>query len=639
MCGIAGIFNFESTQSGDESVRAMCGAIAHRGPDGEGFYHRENGPVWLGHRRLAILDLSEAGRQPMSDPSGRYHITYNGEIYNFLELRADLEKYGERFRTETDTEVILAAWRRWGPACQTRFNGMWAFAIWDEAEQRLFLSRDRFGIKPLFYHADPGRFVFASELKAFRHLQGFTLRANERALSTAITAPSLLESTEETLLEGVWRLPGGHSLEVRRGTVRVSRWWNTLDHLTQVPATLPEQAEAFRELFLDSCRLRLRSDVPVATCLSGGLDSSAVLCSLAHITNINGQTGRSNSRMTENWQRAFVATFPGSSSDEEHYARLAVEHAGANPRYHQINPETAINELEQIILDFEEISSTLPAPIWSIYRELRREGVVVSLDGHGADEMLGGYTHYAQTALRASGGIWQQPRQTLEMARILHSLYATDGPVTRPPLWKLLVANDPIYQRLRGISSRNAPSTAGIGTTPEPDPVEEAAIDQLGPLNALLYRDFHRTMLPAILRNFDRCSMAHGIEVRMPFLDWRLVCFSFSLPATSKIGGGFTKRILRESMRGIMPEPLRTRKGKIGFNSPLPDWFNGPLRDWLATEASQQDFLQSELWNGPAIRRLVDTKRSAKWTWHEAEQIWPALHTQLWRRIFLRQPR
>ena len=632
MCGIAGIFNFESTQSGEQSVRAMCGAIAHRGPDGDGFYGNQSGTVWLGHRRLAILDLSEAGRQPMSDASGRYHITYNGEIYNFLELRADLEGFGERFRTGTDTEVILAAWRRWGPACQTRFNGMWAFAIWDEAEQRLFLSRDRFGIKPLFYHADPGRFVFASELKAFRHLQGFTLRANENALRSVVSAPTFLESTEETLLEGVRRLPGGHSLEVRRGKVRVSRWWNTLDHLTEVPAKLPEQAEAFRELFLDSCRLRLRSDVPVATCLSGGLDSSAVLCSLAHIA---GQNRPGTERMTENWQRAFVATFPGSPSDEERYARIAVEHAGANPRYHPMNPESAIDDLERIILDFEEITSTLPAPIWSIYRELRREGVVVSLDGHGADEMLGGYTHYAQTALRTSGGIWRTPRRTLELTSILHSLYAPDGPVSAPPFWKLLAANDPLIRFLRRTSASNDDHPVENS----PDPAEESAIDQLGPLNALLYRDFHRRMLPTILRNFDRCSMAHGIEVRMPFLDWRLVCFTFALPAESKIGGGFTKRILREAMRGIMPEALRTRKSKIGFNSPLPDWFNGPLRDWLATEVSQQDFLQSELWNGPAIRRLVDTRRSAKWTWHEAEQIWPALHTQLWRRIFLRQPR
>jgi asparagine synthase (glutamine-hydrolysing) len=300
-----------------------------------------------------------------------------------------------------------------------------------------------------------------------------------------------------------------------------------------------------------------------------------------------------------------------------------------------MNPESAIDELERIILDFEEITSTLPAPIWSIYRELRREGVVVSLDGHGADEMLGGYTHYAQAALRTSGGIWRTPRRTLELTSILHSLYAPDGPVSAPPFWKLLAANDPLIRFLR----RTSASKDDHPVENSPDPAEESAIDQLGPLNALLYRDFHRRMLPTILRNFDRCSMAHGIEVRMPFLDWRLVCFTFALPAESKIGGGFTKRILREAMRGIMPEALRTRKSKIGFNSPLPDWFNGPLRDWLATEVSQQDFLQSELWNGPAIRRLVDTKRSAKWTWHEAEQIWPALHTQLWRRIFLRQPR
>ena len=623
MCGIAGIFNFGERKSGEIAVRRMCGALAHRGPDGDGFSGGTEGPVWLGHRRLAILDLTSAGQQPLSDPTGRFTITYNGEIYNFLELRRELEQEGFRFRTATDTEVILCAWQQWGPGCQQRFNGMWAFAIWDEAEQSLFISRDRFGVKPLFYHADPSRVAFASEMKAFRYLDDFPLQPNEQALRSVIASPSQLESTEETLLAGVKRLLPGHTMEVRRGSIRISRWWNTLDHLSVPTSSLADQAEEFRELFLDACRLRLRSDVPVATCLSGGLDSSAVLCSLAHL---DRTSSGSRSRTTSDWQRAFVATFPGTPSDEERYARLAIEHAGANPRFRPMEATAALGELERIIYDFEEITATLPAPIWSIYRELRREGVVVSLDGHGADELLGGYTHYTQAALRATGGIFRQPRRTIELTSTLYSLYASDGPVTRPSWLKLLAANDPQLRRLRGLSDP-------ADVTPE-----EKAIDSLGPLTSLLYREFHRTMLPTILRNFDRCSMAHGIEVRMPFLDWRLVTFAFSLPDESKIGGGFTKRILREAMRGIMPESLRTRRSKIGFNSPLPDWFNGPLRDWLADLVSEKTFLQSPFWDGPSVQRLVLQKRTSSWTWHECERLWPLIHTHLWQQLFLSPP-
>lgn len=631
MCGIAGILNIDSRYPAERSVRAMCRAISHRGPDGEGFYRSDRGEtapqIDLGHRRLAILDLSEAGRQPLSDESGRYWITYNGEVYNFLELRRELESLGVRFRTETDTEVILLAYRQWGDAFQLKLNGMWAFAIWDEQEKSLFLSRDRFGIKPLFYLDERSRFVFASELKAFRALEGFTLLENETAFRRVLTSPALLESREDTLFAGVKRLPGGHSILVRDGKARISRWWNTLDHIPAAPRSLSDQAESFRELFIDSCRLRLRSDVPVATCLSGGLDSSAVLCTLARIA---GDAGAMHDRETPNWQRAFVATFPGSSSDEERFARLAVEHAGADPRYRPIDGRMTVEEIERVVYDFEEIGTNFPSAIWSIYRELRREGVVVSLDGHGADELLGGYTHYAQTALRATGGLLAHPLRTLDMISTLRALYDPSGPIAAPPAWKLLLANDPLIRRMRGLDSRKS----DLSQTKR-DPVEEAEIDRLGPLNSLLYRDFHRNMLPSILRNFDRCSMAHGIEVRMPFMDWRLVCFAFSLPAESKIGGGYTKRILREAMRGILPEPLRTRRGKIGFNSPLPDWFNGPLREWVRHQVNDPDFLKSPYWNGHSWRKIVESKRSALWYWPECEELWPYLHAHLWRKIFL----
>lgn len=655
MCGIAGIINLNGRPCAESEVRALTRSIAHRGPDGEGVYVRDH--LGLGHRRLAILDLSEAGRQPMSYAEGRYWLTYNGEIYNFLELRHELEGKGYSFRTQSDTEVILAAYDCWGAECQFRFNGMWAFAIWDSHQQTLFISRDRFGIKPLFYTAENGRFAFASELKAFLHLDGFQPRENKWAIRSVLVNAFSLEATEETLLEGVKRLPAGHCLTVRTSGLKVWRWWSTLDHLKTAPASLSEQVEQFRELFFDSCRLRLRSDVPVGTCLSGGVDSSAVLCTLAEISKeAAGQD--SGERRAADWQRAFVATFPGTPADESRYAEIAIRHAGAKAQYRPMSADQLLGDLERVIYDFEDIYLTLPSPAWAIYRELRRDGVVVSLDGHGADEMLGGYAPYADIALRATGGFLRSPLRTWELMNTLYNLYAPDGPAAQPNRLRMMLKNDPIlnlpergartlYRKtLKPLRRRYGNGTTATSQgepwvedspfgTRHTDAQEERAIDALGTLNAHLYRDFHHSILPTILRNFDRCSMSHGIEVRMPFMDWRLVCFVFSLPEESKIGGGYTKRVLREAMRGVMPESLRTRKGKIGFNSPLPDWLNGPLKGWMLDQVRDRDFLQSDLWNGPAVSDYVESKsRAGAWTTEEAARVWSFLHAHVWRQIF-----
>jgi len=653
MCGIAGILNVDGRPIEGPQIRAMTCALAHRGPDGEGIH--VDGPLGLGHRRLAILDLSEKGQQPMSYANGRYWVTYNGEVYNFLELRRELENFGYVFRTETDTEVIIASYDRWGPDCQFKFNGMWAFALWDDREQTLFLSRDRFGIKPLYYLSEPSRFAFASEMKAFLHLDGFTPHENETALRRVLTDDSSLEGTEESLLKDVKRLLGGHCLMVRPGTLQRWPWWNTLDHLVAVPRSLAEQAEQFRELFFDACRLRLRSDVPVATCLSGGLDSSAVLCSLAAIdSSRNGSC--TVERRTKDWQRAFIATFPGTPQDERRYAEIAVRHAGAVPYYRPMSAEAAVDELDRVIYDYEDIYSTLPVPMWAIYREMRREGLVVSLDGHGSDEMLGGYTHYLRAALRTAGGFLRAPIRTLDLVGTLHGLYAPDGFEPVPSRIRLIANNEPAlrffgraltaiyprtYGRFRERSGFSPAVAAGpwvklpaVATRPT-DADEEVAINALGPLNSHLYREFHQTILPTILRSFDRCSMAHGIEIRMPFMDWRLVSFVFSLPEKSKVGGGFTKRILREAMRGTVPEAIRTRKDKIGFCSPLANWFDGPLRDWVWEQVNERDFLDNDIWDGPAIRAFVEKKRSAgRWRYGEGERVWRFLHAHVWRKLF-----
>ena len=628
MCGIVGIWNLEGSPIDKLMLERFTDSLVHRGPDSRGIYFDSQIPLGFGHRRLAILDLSPAGHQPMSYGNGRYWITYNGEIYNFIELRKKLEGLGHQFVTDCDTEVILAAYVQWGDECQLRFNGMWAFAIWDSEERVLFLSRDRFGIKPLHYFYDGRRFAFASEMKAFLTLKWFRPSFDPHIIGSALTSATAIEGTTDGLLQGIKRLRGGHCLTLREGqTLRIRRWWNTLEHLETVPANFNQQIERWRELFFDACKIRMRSDVPLGTALSGGLDSSSVLCAMAQIKSqfANGQ------RLATDWQKAFVATFPGTTQDERKYAEQVIRHTEAMPLYKEIDPSEVIKHLDEVLFQFEEIYDIPSAP-WLIYRELRREGIVVSMDGHGADELLAGYHHYPEVAMREALTPWPQPRQLLELKATLRGMYPEGRAVQLPSLRKMM--NESLLRRsqnfkswpivyvparfiYRSLKKGQPKSETSKGFNKwlrvEPNPTywpdfeaDQSMLSGVGALNRRLYYDFHFTILPTILRNFDRLSMAHGVEIRAPFMDWRVVCYAFSLPATSKIGGGFSKRILREAMRGVLPESIRTRTSKVGFASPLVDWFKGPIKPFVLDSVNSQAFLQSEIWNGPLIRDFVE---------------------------------
>ena len=386
MCGITGIWNFDKSPVDRSTFDQFTDSLAHRGPDGRGTWFNESGEIALGHRRLSILDLSEEGCQPMSYSGGRYWITYNGEIYNFLELRIELEQKGHSFRSQSDTEVILGAYQEWGPDMLLRFNGMWAVAIFDTLEQTLFIARDRFGIKPFLYHLTGARFAFASELKAFKHLEGYEPAIDSESADVFLRNGFGIEGTVRTMLLGIRRLPGGHYGLVKDGKLSVVRWWNTLDHLLEIPSSFEAQAERFQELFYDSIRLRMRSDVPIGTCLSGGFDSTAVVCALADIG--KHQHG---SRQAKDWQHAFVATFPGAVNDESPQAQEAVLFAGVKATLMPVTENDALLDIDRVLSDFDDVYIGLPTPAWLIYRELRKSKVVVSLDGHGADELMGGY--------------------------------------------------------------------------------------------------------------------------------------------------------------------------------------------------------------------------------------------------------
>jgi len=387
-------------------------------------------------------------------------------------------------------------------------------------------------------------------------------------------------------------------LRLREGRVTVRRWWCTIDHLPKIPDTEPDRVARFGELFRDAVALRMRSDVPIGTCLSGGFDSSAVICAMAAHEK-DGMGPRDSAA----WRHAFVASFPQASHDERPMAEEAAAWAGVTPTILEIGQGDALTDLDRILADNDDIYILLSSAAWLIYRELRRHKVLVSLDGHGADELMGAY-------LGEGGGGGFLLRNMLAAFNSRAGRHAVD--------------------MARALKIRQQGNYFLRGGTPEPlDLVGENDVlpREWGGLNRRLYRMVHSTVLPTILRNFDRVSMAHGIEVRMPFMDWRLVTYAMALPEASKLADGQTKMIARHAMAGRMPESIRIGRRKIGFNSPMPEWLNGPLSGWIDTLLAKNVPTFAELVDEARLRRKIAQLTAVKtWDWEVSARIWPYLN-------------
>lgn len=601
MCGIAGIVAHDGQMVHSADVRRMTDSLLHRGPDGEGIWISPDSRCGLGHRRLAIIDIDRRADQPMLSDPNRYAIVFNGEIYNFLEVRKELEAKGYRFRTESDTEVLLNAWQAWGPAMMPRLNGMWAIAIFDNETGELFLARDRFGVKPLLYTTTPGRIAFASEMRALLTLPWLDRKIDAEVAQRIVFDPFSVEASARTMFRDIARLPAGHCLTLRNGTPTISRWWNTTDHLIAPPANLADAAEEFHALFADAVRLRMRSDVPIGTCLSGGFDSSAVAATMADIAN---QTRSGEVRQSRDWRHAFVATFPGLGHDETAEAQIAADYAGIEPHMFDLSRDAAEEHLDEVMDTMEDVFIGLPTAVWKIYRAVNAHGIHVSIDGHGADEMIGAY----RTA--------NQPLQFL-MRNMLGNASGRGK--------FLMGVNDHVklaYLKLKGSyflrSGLSAPPAFEIAANADRLP------DDWGVLNRRLYGMFHATILPTLLRNFDRLSMAHSVEVRMPFMDWRLATFALSLPDSMKADSQRSKLIAREAMRGRMPEQIRAATRKVGFGSQMPDWLNTSLGPWALRRLSTPNAMFDDLVDRQALTRRVEQLSSNKnWNWETAGRLWP----------------
>jgi asparagine synthase (glutamine-hydrolysing) len=609
MCGIAGYWPRRNKLIVAEDPAILCfvNSLAHRGPDDVGVRIFSEDNLMLGHRRLSILDLSERGRQPLERVHGGRHaaIIFNGEIYNYLEIKNELSCLGYTFGSTSDTEVALYAYLEWGADAFRKFNGMWAMAIYEKNDGKLVLCRDRYGVKPLHYYFDGTAFAFASELKAFHHLPGLNLSVSEENLSAELAGIDLSPSSS-TVLKDIYQLAAGHYLIFQRdkNQPQVFRWWSSLKHISQTNATYANQVEMFSSLFSDACQLRLRSDVPIATALSGGLDSSSVFSICA------GLRSCISSQQTVN--TGFVATFPGSDLDETEYATLVLDHFHGEGVFVENDINEIIAELDSALVALELISQ-IPSVIsvYRLYKEMKSKGFAISIDGHGGDELLGGYLHFMQHALHDAFS----PCINLKYYRQLLAIQNASS----TPISQIKMANIQKINHWIGA----VPAKPFIpGLYDDLHQMHNSATYQSS-LNKALYLSFHYTSLPAILRNFDRASMANGIESRAPLLDFRLVSFVLSLPPTAKIGGPYSRRIFRDAMKGKLPETIRSRLSKTGFGAAFDQWLQKPVfQKWLLERIDSSEFRQSNYWDGESIARHCK-KAIAEANHGELASAWP----------------
>ncbi len=621
MCGILGKSGFTELSK----FKIALDKISHRGPDGFGIWQSDDDQVTFGHRRLAILDLSDTGKQPMHYE--HLTITYNGEIYNFLELRTELRNKGYKFKSESDTEVILAAYLEWGDECFKKFNGMWALAIWDHKNKILILSRDRFGKKPLFYSILGSDLVFGSEMKAvIPFLNNVSISEDFHWCKNNIF---LYEATEKCLIDGIKRFPAGHLGKFKIGETQISftKYWDTLYEIKPQNISYEEQVEHYRHILFDACKIRMRSDVPIASLLSGGLDSSAIYSVMAQIGN-----GINQERIGTGWQHAFIASFPGTSLDETEYARLVINNYNQRLEEININGLNSIDKLEDYSYLFEELYITNPIPMVEVYKNVKQHGITVTLDGHGADEYLGGYSSSTYEAFFDS-------YRNVANTKMVNETYkgVIDSSSSKSNAY--LEFSKFIFRKavIKGINLLQ--ETPFIGRD-QFVPIDNAPkIENMDFFSSHLYNTFHKTIMPTLLRNYDRYSMMAGVESRMPLMDHRLVTFAFSLPWTSKLRNGYTKALLRDATKPYMPIKVNERKSKIGFTSPIADWIQGPWKEYLLDTVYSSDFNECELIQPKLVRNKIENIiNNNNISFEESQNTWRYFSTYLWYKCFFQRP-
>lgn len=614
MCGIAGIIQLPAAGYCRDQLQKMTLSLAHRGPDGEGDWQNPDGSVLLGHRRLSVIDLSEDGQQPMLY-LGRYTIVHNGELYNYVELKEALQQKGYVFRTKTDTEVIVAAYDCWQEECLQQFDGMFAFAIWDEKKRELFAARDRFGEKPFYYYYDQQRFLFASEMKAL-WAAGIEKTPNQKMLFNFITIGYTDNPArpEESFFEHIFKLPAASCLKFSYIYFQytVKNYWDIDPEAEDPDITDEEAAEEFIALFQTAVQRRLRSDVAVGTSLSGGLDSSSIVAML--------QALKSGNRL----QHCFTAVFDGFEKNEAAFAAEVARQYDLQQHLVSFSEKELLQDWDKLCYQQEEpIGSASIYAQYKVYERARQEGITVLLDGQGADETMAGYSSYYKW-------YWQELFRKRKLYRSNELRFAKERGIRESFDYRNMIAAyfpsfaSVVLERqylVKAISQEDLTkdfvrlqSKEAYYTPPE-----------YFNLNGVLYFNTCIHGLEELLRYADRNSMAHGCEVRLPFLSHELVEFIFTLPSKFKIRQGWSKWLLRKTMDPLLPAVITWRTDKVGFEPPQQQWMTAPAMQEAIREAKKtlvrENILQADVPDKPVQALSAHAPDNYDWRYFSAASL------------------
>ncbi|CAM3948796.1 asparagine synthase (glutamine-hydrolyzing) [Flavobacterium branchiophilum] len=613
MCGISGIINFNNQKVQELELLSMVQAMKHRGPDDQGIFI--DNTVGFGFVRLSIIDLSSAGHQPFQSEDQRYTMVFNGEIYNYVELREELIRNGTVFNTKTDTEVLLKSYIKWGKDCLHKFNGMWAFAIYDNQEKTVFFARDRFGVKPFYYYSDENNFYFASEIPSILAVLKAKPKANEQAIFDYLVF-NKTEHNSQTFFEGIEKISHGHCLFVdlkkQKNTIAPEKWYDLRENVKK--STGFSSPNEFKDVFVEAVKLRLRSDVPVGVCLSGGLDSSSIVSVIIdhlNVANLN----------------TFSAVFDNNFSGDE--SKFILEYADKPGQRHYITPtaETLYDDLDDFITcHTEPIPSTSPYAQYKVMQKAQNN-VVVTIDGQGADEHLAGY-HYI------FGFYFKDLLINLKWYTLLKEMYyylkihkSTFGLKTF--LFFLLPKNIRTKTKVNDLGYFNVKF---VNDYLKKSSISDNLYGSKSLKDSLLNHFEYK--LEHLLKWGDRNSMHFSIESRVPFLDYKLVEKSLATKSNEIIKNGMTKSILRKSMKGILPEVIRNRVDKIGFETPQDEWFRE-----IKWQNKINNIITSESFGNRGIfdqKNVVKKyKKHISREINISNEIWKWVHLELWFRKYI----
>ena len=637
MCGICGVVAYGWHGGEDPAVlERMREAMTHRGPDDAGAWLSADGRVALGHRRLSIVDLTSAGHQPMTNEDDSLWVVFNGEIYNHAELRLELEARGHRYRSHTDTETLLHLYEEYGTGMLERLRGMFAFALWDGRRERLFMARDRVGIKPLYYTFADGRLVFGSEIKAILEHPAVERDVDEAALYHYLTyyaAPA-----PDTLFRGIKKLPAGHYMTLEAGgEAHITRWWDLATTPVPERALLADEqvaAARVRELLTDAVQDRLMADVPFGIMLSGGVDSTAI----AALTR----------RLHDGVVRTFAVGYTDAPEhDETGPARAAAAAIGTEHHEILIGQQDLVDYVPHLIHSQDEpLADWVCVPLHYVSQLVRDSGTIVALVGEGSDEQFAGYSHYLRY-LKLAEGAWSRygalPAVVRRTAhRVADPLLRRSGlPREVRDLVRRAAADEPLFlsgavaawesdKRDMASASALAGGWSGLSSVP----VAAGAMahyaahrPEASLLDRMIYQEFQLRLPELLLMRVDKVSMASSIEARVPFLDHRLVEYTMHVPRAFKLRGGRTKHLLKEAVRGLIPDEVIDRR-KQGFSAPVKEWFRGPLAGYARRSIMDSRLRERDLFDYGVLDGMLEAHRSGRKNYDTL--LWSLLNLSQW---------